>query len=92
VAHRCSTRTALGERKATAGGGELYVTTGLLQKSNEAQLAGVLTHDLAHDDPGHVAKAQALGAELNVGLVIVDHITPGTRLGRPPAHLGRSVS
>ncbi len=46
---------------ASAGGAEFYVTTGLLQKANDAQLAGVLAHELAHDDLRHVAKAQTLG-------------------------------
>jgi predicted Zn-dependent protease len=45
---------------ASAGGGEFQVTTGLLQKANDVQLAGVLAHELAHDDLGHVAKAQTL--------------------------------
>jgi predicted Zn-dependent protease len=63
---------------ASAGGGEFYVTTGLLQKANDVQLAGVLAHELAHDDLGHVAKAQALGAGLNIGMVILDQIIPGS--------------
>src|ERR1041384_1368971 len=46
---------------ASAGGGEFYVTSGLLQKASDDQLRGVLAHELAHDDLGHVAKAQALG-------------------------------
>ena len=29
---------------ASAGGGSFYITTGLLQKANDAQLAGVLAH------------------------------------------------
>ncbi len=63
---------------ASAGGGEFYVTTGLLRKANDSQLAGVLAHELAHDDLGHVAKAQALGAGLNIGMVILDQIIPGS--------------
>jgi len=63
---------------ASAGGGEFYVTTGLLRKANDLQLAGVLAHELAHDDLGHVAKAQALGAGLNIGMVILDQIIPGS--------------
>jgi len=55
---------------ASAGNGEFYVTTGLLQKANDDQLRGVLAHELAHDDLGHVAKAQRLGA--------VDQIIPGS--------------
>jgi predicted Zn-dependent protease len=63
---------------ASAGGGEFYVTTGLLKKANDRQLAGVLAHELAHDDLGHVAKAQALGVGLNIGMVILDQIVPGS--------------
>jgi putative metalloprotease len=63
---------------ASAGGGEVYVTTGLLQKANDAQLRGVLAHELAHDDLGHVAKAQALGAGLDIGVIILDQIFPGS--------------
>src|SRR5512132_536944 len=63
---------------ASAGGGEFYVTTGLLLKASDDQLRGVLAHELAHDDLGHVAKAQTLGAGLNIGMVILDQIFPGS--------------
>jgi len=63
---------------ASAGGGEFYVTSGLLQKASDNQLRGVLAHELAHDDLGHVAKAQALGAGLGVGVIILDQIFPGS--------------
>lgn len=63
---------------ASAGGGEFYVTRGLLDKANDQQLAGVLAHELAHDDLRHVAKAQALGTGLNIGMVILDQIVPGS--------------
>jgi Zn-dependent protease with chaperone function len=63
---------------ASAGGGEFYVTTGLLHKASDAHLAGVLAHELAHDDLGHVARAQALGAGLGIGVVILDQIFPGS--------------
>jgi Zn-dependent protease with chaperone function len=63
---------------ASGGGGEFYVTTGLLQKANDLRLAGVLAHELAHDDLGHVAKAQTLGAGLNIGMIILDQIVPGS--------------
>ncbi len=63
---------------ASAGGGEFYVTTGLLQKASDEHLRGVLAHELAHDDLGHVAKAQALGAGLGIGIIILDQIFPGS--------------
>jgi len=63
---------------ASAGGGEFYVTTGLLQKASDQQLMAVLAHEVAHDDLGHVAKAQALGAGVSIGAVILDQIFPGT--------------
>jgi len=63
---------------ASAGGGEFYVTSGLLQKANDQELMAVLAHEVAHDDLGHVAKAQALGAGVSIGAVILDQIFPGT--------------
>jgi len=63
---------------ASAGGGQFYVTVGLLQKANDQQLLAVLAHEVAHDDLGHVAKAQALGAGVSIGAIILDQIFPGT--------------
>lgn len=63
---------------ASAGGGEFYVTTGLLQKASDDQLRGVLAHELAHDDLGHVAKAQALGAGVGITMIILDQFFPGS--------------
>lgn len=63
---------------ANAGGGQFFVTTGLLQKANDEQLSGVLAHEVAHDDLKHVAKAQTLGAGLNIGMIILDQIIPGS--------------
>src|SRR5438445_5775949 len=63
---------------ASAGGGEFYVTRGLLEKANDEHLSGVLAHELAHDDLGHVAKAQTLGAGLNIGMILLDQIFPGS--------------
>lgn len=70
---------------ASAGGGEFYVTTGLLEKANDDQLRGVLAHELAHDDLGHVAKAQRLGAGLQLGVVLLDRIFPGSGAVTPIA-------
>lgn len=56
---------------ANAGGGEFYVTTGLLQKANDEQLAGVLAHEVAHADLGHVTKLQTIGAGTNIAAVLL---------------------
>jgi Zn-dependent protease with chaperone function len=63
---------------ANAGGGEFYVTTGLLEKASDDQLRGVLAHEVAHADLGHVAKAQAVGTGMNIGIFILDQIIPGS--------------
>jgi Zn-dependent protease with chaperone function len=63
---------------ANAGGGEFYITTGLLEKANDDQLRGVLAHEVAHADLGHVAKAQTLGVGMNIGIIILDQIIPGS--------------
>src|SRR5438309_1586069 len=51
---------------ANAGGGEFYVTAGLLQKANDEQLAGVLGQEIAHADLGHVTKLQRIGTGANL--------------------------
>jgi len=63
---------------ANAGSGQFYVTTGLLEKANDDQLRGVLAHEVAHEDLGHVAQTQALGTGLNIGMIILDQIIPGS--------------
>lgn len=63
---------------ASAGNGEFYVTRGLLEKASDQQLAGVLAHEIAHDDLRHVAKTQALGTGLNIGMIILDQVFPGS--------------
>jgi len=62
---------------ANAGNGEFYVTIGLLEKANDDQLLAIMAHEVAHDDLGHVAKAQALGAGIGIGAVILDQIISG---------------
>jgi predicted Zn-dependent protease len=63
---------------ANAGGGQFYITTGLLQKASDEQLRGILAHEIAHDDLGHVVKLQTLGAGLDIGIVILEKLLPGS--------------
>jgi predicted Zn-dependent protease len=66
---------------ANAGGGEFYVTSGLLQKANDEQLAGVMAHEIAHADLGHVTRLQTIGAGVNIATVLLDALgVPGAGL------------
>jgi len=79
---------------ASAGGGEFQVTTGLLSKANDEQLRGVLAHEIAHDDLGHVARAQTLGTGLNIGVILLEQLIPGSSAVTPfaGALIARSYS
>jgi predicted Zn-dependent protease len=70
---------------ANAGGGQFYVTTGLLQKASDNQLRGIMAHEIAHDDLGHVAKLQTLGAGLGLGIVLLEQLLPGSSAVTPIA-------
>jgi predicted Zn-dependent protease len=70
---------------ANAGGGEFQVTTGLLAKANDEHLRGVLAHEIAHDDLGHVARAQTLGTRLNIGVILLEQLIPGSSAVTPIA-------
>jgi len=70
---------------ANAGGGKFYVTTGLLEKANDEHLRGILAHEIAHDDLGHVAQAQTLGAGLNIGVILLEQLIPGSGTITPMA-------
>ena len=74
-----------GINAANAGGGEFYVTRGLLERANDDQLLGVLAHEVAHDDLGHVAKVQGLGAGVNLGIILLDQLVPGSSAVTPIA-------
>jgi Zn-dependent protease with chaperone function len=63
---------------ANAGNCEFYVTMGLLRRANDDQLRGILAHELAHQDLGHVAKAQVLGAGLNILAAGLQQLFPAT--------------
>jgi predicted Zn-dependent protease len=56
-----------------------------LEKASDEQLRGVLAHEIAHDDLGHVARAQVLGAGLNIGMVLLEQILPGRSAVTPIA-------
>jgi predicted Zn-dependent protease len=70
---------------ASGGDGEFYVTTGLLEKANDEHLRGVLAHEIAHDDLGHVARARVVGTGLNLGVILLEQILPGSSAITPIA-------
>jgi Zn-dependent protease with chaperone function len=70
---------------ANAGDGTFYVTTGLLAKANDEQLRGILAHEVAHEDLGHVAELQLLGAGLAVGSYLLEQLLPGSSAVTPIA-------
>jgi Zn-dependent protease with chaperone function len=63
---------------ANAGSCQFLVTAGLLRRANDEQLRGVMAHEIAHQDLGHVAKAQVLGAGLNVGAALLQQLFPAS--------------
>lgn len=63
---------------ANAGGGVFYVTSGLLAKASDEQLRGVLAHEIAHEDLGHVAKLELLGTGVSLGVVLLEQLFPGS--------------
>ncbi len=55
----------------TMGGGELFFNTGMLAAmENEAQLATVAAHEIAHIDRGHVQAQRANRTAVQIGAVI----------------------
>jgi metalloprotease len=68
-----------------AGSGQFIITRGLLEKANDDQLRGVLAHELAHEDLGHVAKTQTLGTGVNIGIALLEQIFPGSSAITPLA-------
>jgi predicted Zn-dependent protease len=70
---------------ANAGNCEFYVTMGLLRRADDGQLRGVLAHELAHQDLGHVAKAQVLGAGLNILAAGLQQLFPAAAAVAPIA-------
>jgi putative metalloprotease len=70
---------------ANAGNNQFLFTRGLLEKANDDQLRGVIAHELAHQDLGHVAKTQTLGTGLNIGIALLEQIFPGSSAIAPLA-------
>jgi putative metalloprotease len=70
---------------ANAGNAQFIVTRGLLEKASDDQLRGVLAHELAHEDLGHVAKTQTLGTGVNIGIALLEQIFPGSSAITPIA-------
>jgi predicted Zn-dependent protease len=70
---------------ASAGNGRYIVTTGLLNRATDDQLRGVLAHEIAHEDLGHPAKAQIIGAGLSVGVALLEQLFPGSSSFTPIA-------
>jgi predicted Zn-dependent protease len=70
---------------ANAGRCQFYVTTGLLERASDDQLRGVMAHEIAHEDLGHVAKLQALGAGLEAGVAWLEQWLPGSSAVTPLA-------
>jgi predicted Zn-dependent protease len=60
-----------------AGGCQFLVTEGLLRRASDDQLRGVLAHELAHQDLGHVARAQVLNTGLGIGAALLERFFPG---------------
>ena len=70
---------------ANAGQCTFLVTTGLLNSASEDQLRGVMAHEIAHQDLGHVTRAQMLGVGLNIGVALLEQLVPGSKTIAPIA-------
>ena len=70
---------------ASAGNGQYYVTTGLLNQATDDQLRGVLAHEIAHEDLGHPARAQVVGVGVGLGVALLEQLFPGSSAFTPIA-------
>ena len=68
-----------------AGGCQFLVTDGLLRMANDDELRGVLAHEIAHQDLGHVARAQVLNTGLGIGAALLERFFPGSSALTPIA-------
>ena len=60
---------------ANAGGGK-FLHERLLEKANDEQLRGVMAHEVAHEDKGHVTELQTIGAGVGVASVLLNQSVP----------------
>jgi len=70
---------------ASAGDGQYYVTRALLSQANDEELRGVLAHEIAHEDLGHPARAQMVGAGVGMGVALLEQFFPGSSALAPLA-------
>ena len=70
---------------ANAGGGEFYITTGLLNRGTDNQIRAIMAHEVAHADLGHVARAQGVATGIGLGIALLDQIFPGAQALTPIA-------
>jgi putative metalloprotease len=64
---------------ANGGGGKFIVTTGLLERANDDQLRGIMAHEIAHEDLGHVTKFKLSATGVNM-ILLKQLATEGTAL------------
>ncbi len=70
---------------ANGGGGDFYITSGLLQKGTDDQIRAIMAHEIAHADLHHVAKLTAVATGLDLGFSLLDQLLPGSRVLAPIA-------
>jgi predicted Zn-dependent protease len=70
---------------ASGGDGQYYVTRALLSQANDEELRGVLAHEIAHEDLGHPARAQMVGAGVGMGIALLEQFFPGSSALAPLA-------
>ena len=70
---------------ANAGGGDFFVTRGLLDRATDEQLLAIMAHEVAHNDLGHVAKAQRVQAGVELGAALIEQVIPNAAIVTPIA-------
>lgn len=70
---------------ANGGGGDFYITTGLLKRGSDDQIRAVMAHEVAHADLNHVAKLGAVSTGVGIGFSLLDQLFPGSSALAPVA-------